>query len=256
VSLVALITDFGRADPYVGEVELQLRRLGPADLALVHVSHDVPAAAIDAGAWLLQRCWPQLPDGAVCLAVVDPGVGTDRPAVAARAGGRWFVGPGNGLAAGLAGAADLLVRHLAHCRPAPGQVAATTFDGRDRFAPAAAHLAAGDDPAVLGPPGSPADLGTRPPLAAGTVVWIDHYGNLVTNLARDSEIGRRLAGGATLTVAGRAVRGPVRAFAAAGPGEVVWYWGSAGTLEIAVDRGRAADVLGARCGLVIPLPGP
>jgi len=256
MSLVALITDFGRSDPYVGEVELQLRRLGPPDLALVHLSHDVPAGHLEAGAWLLRRAWPQLPAGAICLAVIDPGVGTDRPAVAARADGRWFVGPGNGLAAHLASAPDLLVMRLAHPDPPPGLAAASTFDGRDRFAPAAAHLARGGDPARLGAPGDAADLGRLSEPEPGTVVWIDHYGNLVTNLARDSIAGRALAGGAVLAVAGQRARGPVRAFAEAAAGELVWYWGSADTVEIARDRARAADLPGARVGLVIGRPGP
>ncbi len=256
MSLVVLITDFGRSDPYVGEVELQLRRLGPPDLTLVHLSHDVPACDLVAGAWLLRRVWPQLPADAVCLAVIDPGVGTDRPAVAARADGRWFVGPGNGLAAHLAGAPDLQVVRLAHRDPPPGLPAASTFDGRDRFAPAVAHLAGDGDPALLGPPGDATDLGGLAPPEPGTVVWIDHYGNLVTNLARDSAAGRALAAGADLMVAGQPARGPVRAFAGAAAGELVWYWGSADTVEIARDRARAADLPGVRVGLVIGRPGP
>ncbi len=251
MSLVALISDFGRSDPYVGEVELQLRRLGPPDLVLVHLSHDVPAGRIEAGAWLLRRTWPQLPEGAVCLAVVDPGVGTDRPAVAARCGGRWFVGPGNGLAAHLAGSPDLQVVRLAHRDPPAGLPAASTFDGRDRFAPAAAHLAGGGDPARLGPAGAGTDLGPRSDPEPGTVVWIDRYGNLVTNLARGSTPGQALAGGAELLVAGRRARGPVRAFAEAMGDELVWYWGSADTVEVARNLAPAADLPGVAVGLVI-----
>jgi len=256
VSLVALLTDFGRRDPYVAEVELQLRRFGPPQLTVIHLGHDVPAGDVAAANWLLRRAWPQLPDGAVCLAVVDPGVGTARPAVAAHTGGRWFVGPGNGLAGHLATAGDLVVVRLTERRPPAGLTAATTFDGRDLFAPAAGRLAAGTAATELGSAGIADDLGKVRDREPGAVVWIDHYGNLVTDLARDSDQGRALAGGATITVAGRPVRGPVAAFADAAPGEAVWYWGSAGTLEVAVDRGSAAAALGAEPGLVIVPPGP
>jgi len=112
MSLVAVITDFGRRDPYVAEMTLALLREGPPGMTMVEVTHDLEPGAVAAGAWLCGRIWSQLPPGGVLLAVVDPGVGSERPAVAARAGGRFFVGPGNGLAAHLATADDLEVVRL------------------------------------------------------------------------------------------------------------------------------------------------
>lgn len=257
MSLVAVITDFGRRDPYVAEMTLALRREGPPGMTLVEVTHDLEPGAVAAGAWLCGRIWTQLPPGGVLLAVVDPGVGSARPAVAARAGGRFFVGPGNGLAAHLAAAADLEVVRLTLRAPPPGLAPSSTFEGRDVFAPAAARLAGSAALDSLGTPGRAADLGrSSPPVGAANVVWIDRFGNLITDLPRQGEVGDRLSTGVRLQVAGQTVRGPVRSYTEATAGELVWYWGSGGTLEIALDRDSAARRLSARVGLVIPLPAP
>jgi S-adenosyl-L-methionine hydrolase (adenosine-forming) len=262
MSLIAVVTDFGRADPYAAELELALLRHGPADLRVLAVTHEIAPGDVAAGRWVCARVWPQLPAGAVLLAVVDPGVGSERPALAARLGERFFVGPGNGLAGDLAGTDDLPVNrtqvvHLEQYHAAPGHALAATFAGRDLFAPAAARLAGGTPLAALGSPGTPADLGEWPaPSGACTVVWIDRFGNLITDLSRHTELARRLDRGATLAVGGHTVRGPVRSYAEAPPGELVWYWGSGDTLEIALDRASAAGRLAAQVGLVIRLPDP
>ncbi|MDD5719146.1 MAG: SAM-dependent chlorinase/fluorinase [Candidatus Krumholzibacteria bacterium] len=256
MSLVAFCSDFGLSDPFVAEVKLALRRHGPADLRVLDITHEIAPGAVAAGRWVCARIWPQLPAGAVLLAVVDPGVGSERPAVAAAAGGRFFVGPGNGLFTGLAAEPDLQVVRLVRREPPLAHLAGTTFDGRDLFAPAAARLAAGQPLRDLGTPASAAELGDAPPEAPCAVVWIDRFGNLITNLCRDSAAGRRLAAGATLMVAGRPVRGPIQAYADAAAGELVWYWGSGGTMEIARAGASAAAQLSARTGLVISLPVP
>ncbi len=258
MSLVALLSDFGLADPYVAEMKLQLLRLGPPDLRLLDISHAIAPGDIEAAAWVVRRCWPQLPPGGVLLAVVDPGVGGARPAIAAAGEGRYFVGPGNGLAASLDRGGGLQVVRLGDVDPPAGLAAATTFAGRDLFAPAAARLAAGEPLTTLGETGTTADLG--PPLApadALAVVWIDRFGNLVTGLTPTSRDGRLLAAGAArLSVAGRPVRGPLRAYCEASPGELICYWGSGGTLEIARRDGSAADLVAARVGLVAVLENP
>jgi len=258
MTTIALLTDFGLGDPYVAELKAALLRHGPPQLRLVDGTHAGPPGDVAAGAWILARFWGQLPSGTVHLAVVDPGVGTARPAVAAYAAGAFFVGPGNGLGGFLADRADLQVVRLAHREPPPGFAASTTFAGRDLFAPAAARLAAGAALAALGEPGSPADLGALAPRdpAACRVVWIDRFGHLVTDLRRRDAAAGRLAASGLLTVCGRPVRGPVQAYAEAAPGELVWYWGSGDTLEIALCGASAARLLGARTGLVIPLPVP
>lgn len=255
MNVVVLISDFGLTDTYVAEMKAALLRLGPDDLVLVDGTHDLPAGDVTAGRWVLSHLWGQFPAGAVFLTVVDPGVGTERPAIAARAQGRWFVGPGNGLAAHLIGADGLVVRRLARAQPPPGQRQATTFAGRDLFAPAAAHLVGGGDPAELGPAGLATDLGpAAQPDGPPRVVWIDRFGNLVTDLARGSELGSRLASGAEVLVAGEPVPGPRLHYAGAPAGMLFWYWGSRDTLEVAVDGASAAARLGAKPGLVISVP--
>ncbi len=260
MSVVGLLTDFGLDDPYVAEMKAALARLGPTDLRWLDVTHAVAPGDVAAASWVLQRVWAQLPAGSVHLVVVDPGVGSARPAVAARADGLWFVGPGNGVAAFLAPTGDLAVWRLERFRPPPGRRASTTFHGRDLFAPAAAHLACGGDPDELGPRASATELGALDPAdrhdGLARVVWIDRFGNLITDLARDGDAGRALASGTSLEVAGRPVRGPVVSYAEAAPGELVWYWGSLETLEIAARDASAAIALGAETGLVIPRPAP
>ena len=260
MSLVALMTDFGVADTYVAEMKLALLRLGPPDMQLLDITHAVPPGRVEAASWALRRIWRQLPDRTIVLAVVDPGVGTERPAVVAEVDDRWYVGPGNGTAAFLRSCEPLRVWRLRAPTAPPGLSASTTFHGRDLFAPAAARLADGDAPGNLADPGAPADLGALPVREsrddACTVVWIDRFGNLVTDLDRHGAAGARMFAGAMLQLGGRAVRGPVRAYADASPQELVWYWGSGDTLEIAVDGASAALLLDAECGLVIPLPAP
>jgi hypothetical protein len=254
VTVVALITDFGLDDTYVAEMKAALFRLGPPQMRLLDVTHAIRPGDVAAGRWALQRIWPQLPAGTVHLAVVDPGVGTSRPAVAARTDGRWYVGPGNGLGAFLAAAPDVAVWRLELPSPPPGFQASSTFHGRDLFAPAAAHLASGGDPAHIATPGRCDDLGAAARTdTAWRVVWVDRFGNLITDLRRDTAAARRLEAGASLTVAGRRVRGPVRAYAEAARGELIWYWGSGDTLEIALDSENAAARLGVGPGLAIAL---
>lgn len=303
IRAVALLTDFGAADPYVAEVKAALlaewaRFPEPEPLpVVVDVSHAVPPGDIAAGAWLLARVQPRFPAGTVFVAVVDPGVGADRPAVAVAARGQTFVGPGNGLLAFLAGdapaaAAVRLDNPLYHRGGPDGP--APTFHGRDIFAPAAAHLAlgvplaqvgsavpAGQLGAVLGPPpavraspapfpagatastaapaapGAGAPMGGPPEAGAwGRLVWVDNFGNAISDVARDSPQGTELAGGATVIIGGVAVSGPLPTYAAAAPGEPFWYWGSGGTLEAALRDAPAASRLGWRPGMAVERQAP
>jgi S-adenosyl-L-methionine hydrolase (adenosine-forming) len=271
--VLTLLTDFGWADPWVAEVKgaicSQWARWPAPDPRpqLVDLGHDVPRGDVAAAAWFLERAAAAFPPGTVHLAVVDPGVGSARPAVACAARGQCFVGPGNGLLAFLAGAPDLLVVRLEDLcgrgHPRDGQVSAT-FHGRDLFAPAAARLALGEPVALLGPPADAAALGALPapprssaaPAGAPRVVWVDHFGNAITDLVAEAPAAAALAGGGRLLVGGQAVPGPFANYAAAPPGEPFWYWGSGGTLEIAVPGGHAAERLGLRPGLVLAVAVP
>ena len=200
----------------------------------------MPAAGdVAAGAYVLARAAARFPAGTVHLAVVDPGVGTLRRALAAEAGGQRFVAPDNGLLTWVIAATDRRVVTL----PLPA-TAGATFHGRDVFAPAAADLARGRALGELGVEISDPVRLPRPRLASaggdlvGEVVHVDHFGTLVTNLP-----GVRIALGATVRVGVydlvlRSTFGDVRS------GDPVAFVGSGGTVEVAVRDGRADSVLG------------
>lgn len=263
MTTVTLLTDFGWSDPWLAEVKAALlgqwaRWPGPtAWPGIVDLAHDLAPGDIEAGAWFLQRVWLRFPPGTVHVAVVDPGVGTERPAVAARCRDRFLVGPGNGLLGWLAAdpaaaAGGLQVVRLdnpLHHGPAP---ISRTFHGRDIFAPAAAHLAMGVPLDQVGTPGGVELLGATP-AAPGPwrIRWIDRFGNAITDLPAGSPAGRRLAAGGRVTVAGQVVEGPVETYAAAAPGQVFWCWGSGGTLEIAGCGFSAAARLSLQRGLAL-----
>lgn len=208
---------------------------GCPDATLVDVGHAVPPFDVISGAFVLWAGTRHFGPGAVHLAVVDPGVGSDRAAVALELAGSWYVGPDNGLfglVLARAGAEPGTVVRLD--RPAS---ASATFEGRDVFAPAAAALAAGRPLAALGSP-LPGAL-TPLPLPSPAVLWVDRFGNLVTSLEPP------VTG---LTINGREVRTVARTFSDAPPDTPFLYVGSMGFVEIGIREGRAADRLGARSG--------
>jgi hypothetical protein len=226
---------------------------------VIDVSHGVAAQDVRGGAVMLAQAVPYLPR-AVHLAVVDPGVGSGRRMVAVEAGGQVLVGPDNGLLVGAAEALGGVDRVVALEEPAYRLATVSrTFHGRDVFAPAAAHLAAGVDPRKLGPELDPAGLvrlERTAPRADGRrvgarVVGVDHFGNLALDLRRDELAGAGLAVGdpVELRVGGRAHRLVVaETFASVPAGELVLHEDSFGSLAVAVNLGRAADRLGAGPG--------
>jgi S-adenosylmethionine hydrolase len=230
--VITLLTDFGTRDSYVGEVRGALLTRAPGAV-LADISHEIPLGDIRAAAYVLGRSWQAFPAGTVHLAVIDPGVGGARAALALRAEGHFFVGPDNGLFTPVLHGADQLAE-----LPVP-LPASATFHGRDVFAPAAAAVATGSPVPSLGPPpGSPP---VRLPIARpwrqgdallGEVVYADRFGTLVTNLGPDAQGPIEIAG----------VRVPVRrTFSDTAPGELVAFVGSGGTIEIAVRDGSAAE---------------
>ena len=238
--VVTFLSDFGAGSGYPAQMKAEVLRLLP-DATLVDLSHEVPPFDVLAGALLLEACVPRFPAAAVHVAVVDPGVGTARRPLCVEDGaGRRLVGPDNGLLAPFLGpgsAAFLLSDpELVPRDPSP------TFHGRDLFAPVAAWLAGGGDPARLGP--RVTDPVSLPSLSAkraaggidGACLASDPFGNLVTSIRRaDLADGTIVA----VTVAGRPAR-LVVTFADGSPGELLALWGSGGRLEIAMREGSAA----------------
>jgi hypothetical protein len=215
----------------------------------VDVSHDVAAHDVECGRLALARYWRRFPPGTIHLAVVDPGVGSERAAIAVQSDGRMLVGPDNGLLSPALLVAGVEVVAL----PIP-PTAAPTFHGRDVFAPAAAALAGGTPVSALGAAfESPIVRRTPEPrrLADGSiegqVITIDRFGNAITNC-----LGIR---GGTIELAGASL--PIaRTYAEAAPGAVTALCGSAGLIEVAVRDGSAAAVLGiARGARVVYRPG-
>jgi S-adenosylmethionine hydrolase len=241
--VVTLLTDFGAGSGYPAQVKGVLLRLLP-QARLVDLSHEVPAFDVLAGALLLEACVPWFPPDAVHLAVVDPGVGTARRALAVvDPEGHRLVGPDNGLFTPFLGPGARV--HLVEPGRAVPVPASATFHGRDLFAPAAALLAGGTDVSALGPPVPdpvrldwPAAI-RRPGEVEGLTLAADSFGNLLTSVAE-----RDLGGGRVTAawVAGRAVRW-VHTFGEAERGELVAYLGSAGRVEVAVREGSAAERL-------------
>lgn len=242
MSVITLLTDFGTRDCYLGEVRGVLVSRVP-EVTLVDITHDIAPGDVAGAAYVLSRTWQRFPAGTVHLIVVDPGVGGTRNALGVLAGGHAFVGPDNGVLTPILARDDCRTATL----PIPGS-AAPTFHGRDVFAPAAAALAGGTDLTVLGPEVRPAvrlpdvPLSIGPDRSAGEVIYIDRFGNLITNLPGEASTGR------VVSVEGRPV-GPLRrTFADVEPGDAVAYVGSGGTVEIAVRDRSAAGDLGARIG--------
>ena len=243
--IVTLLTDFGTADSYVGEVKGALLSLAP-QVVVVDVTHDIAPGDVVAASYVLGRVWRTFPPGTVHLAVVDPGVGTRRRALAADIAGYRFVAPDNGLLSDVFAAADADVVSL----PIPGS-ASRTFRGRDVFAPAAARLALGASLAELG--AAVSDLVHLPPRRLrsegsdliGQVVHVDRFGTLVTNLPSSAVVPGAVVRLGSHTVVVHSTFGDVPS------GSPVALLGSGGTLEIAVRDGRADAVLGVVRGVEV-----
>jgi hypothetical protein len=254
---ISLLTDFGLRDPFVGELKGELLRAG-AGIA-VDLTHGIEPGNVREAAWVLLKSWHRFPAGTCHLAVVDPGVGTARRAIAAEAGGHRFVGPDNGILAAALDAAGGAVVHEIAGRPGPDARCGTTFDGRDVFAPAAARLAAGAALAALGPrvegTARLAPFGPVPDADrwCAEVIRVDRFGNVVT-VAEESFL-RRTFGGSwsavAVTAGGESVRGIRQAYEEVGEGELLLTIGGSGTLEICVNRGNAAGRLALRGGSVV-----
>jgi len=253
--IVAMLTDFGIRDHYVASMKGVVLGLCRS-ATLVDISHEVPPGDVIAGALLIESCWRDLPPGTVILAVVDPGVGTIRRALAADAGGRRFVGPDNGLF-GLAWLQSPPHRVVEIAPLTARRGEGRTFEGRDRFAPAAARLANGERLSMLGPrvrdvvPINLPEVRESSSRLGGEVIAVDRFGNLVTNL-RGAGL-ERWAGSSPVTVrvGRRRIHGLVRTYADVVPGAACALTGSTGRLEVAVNGGHAGQVLHAHRGTVV-----
>ena len=254
-SIVTVTTDFGSADGYAGVVKGVILSIAPA-ATIVDLSHDVGRWDIAAAAWILATSYRYFPADTVHLGVVDPAVGTARRKVIVKAGHGVFVGPDNGIFS------QVLAREKEHSAFELSEKRfwladpSSTFHGRDIFAPVAAYYLNGVEPAALGTEIDPATLVRLPESALiasgntieGRVVYVDHFGNLVTNIA-----GAQVRAGASFTLAGRQLGMLAHTYESAGSGSPVALLGSHGFVEIAVNRGKASELLEAGVGTVVQL---
>ena len=253
---ITLLTDFGLAGIYVGAMHGVILARCP-DAAIVDLTHQVTPQAIREGAFLLDAAYRYCPTGSIHVAVVDPGVGTARRALALRVPGVGvFIGPDNGLFTPIL---DTHPNAEARAIAAPAFMLAdqngaisATFHGRDIFAPAAAHLAGGADFAAIGPRLATETLIRLPyfwagwadatrRIVSGEIVHIDGFGNLITNIPRAlfGEIAPAQLQGALVSGAGYTCHGLAATYGAAPAGSIVALFGSGGMLEIARVNGRA-----------------
>lgn len=232
--MIILFTDFGADDLYVGQVHAVLAEAAPG-VRVIDLLHNAPAFDVRAGAYLLCALQQRFPVGSVFMAVVDPGVGGERAALMVEAGGKWFVGPDNGLLSRVMAAAGAYTAYEVLWRP---QDLSESFHGRDLFAPVAAMLATGSMPEHR--PARP-----LPPRWEGEldrIVYIDHYGNALTGRSGES-----ISAGAKLLLRDRTVAHS-RVFCDNPSGDLFWYVNSIGLVEIAANRGAAAHLLGLEIG--------
>jgi len=266
---VSFLSDYGLTDEFVGVCKAVVLRAAPS-ARLIDITHGIPPFDVRAGALALARAVQYLPPGVV-LAVVDPGVGTDRRAVAVEVESGFLVGPDNGLlapAVAMLGGASRVVSltNRDYQLEAPG----ATFAGRDVFAPAAGYLAAGTALEELGDPVDPTSLvpGTVPlprddeGRAAGEVLWIDRFGNAQLNIDPGDLAALGVEPGGALEIRcgqDRRTGRWVGSYAEAGPLELAVVVDSYGLVSLTLDRRPAAEELGLRAGSEVvlgPVPEP
>jgi len=239
--IITLLTDFGTSDGFVGAMKGVILSLAPG-AQVVDLTHEIAPQDVLSGAWALREAATTFPPGTIHVAVVDPGVGTDRRPILVEHGGQLFVGPDNGVLS--LAAPDGQAWHLDRPNLFRGRVS-QTFHGRDVFAPVAGHLAAGLSPDACGsaietwlrwPEPRPTRTQGR---ISGQVVHADRFGNLVTNICHDDLGAERQAW--VVEVGGQSIGLLSSTFGDVERGEWVAYIGSSGYLEIGIREGRASS---------------
>lgn len=251
--LVTLSTDFGTRDPYVAAMKGVVLNICP-QARIIDLGHEIPAQGVLEGALFLAGAAPFFPTGTIHVAVVDPGVGTSRRALALRAGGQFFIGPDNGLF-------TFVLRQLAldEAREITNPAVmlddvSATFHGRDVFAAAAAHLARGTAFSQLGNPIDAVETLSVPEARregarlCGEVLHVDRFGNLVTNLHRSM---LESHGEIEIRAGQHILQGIRDTYGQVGVGEALALIGGSGHLELAVRNGHAAHELGLDVGAAV-----
>ena len=254
-SIITLLTDFGTQDYFVGAMKGVILSLNP-DATIVDITHGIPPQDIQAAAFNLLACYRDFPADTIHVAVVDPGVGSDRRAIVIECAGQWFVGPDNGLFSWIIEQERSFSAWQIRNEKFFRNPVSSTFHGRDVFAPVAAALSNGAAPREVGPPLESivrlASLSPRTTADAleGSIIHIDRFGNCITNFTAENINEERIAAGAKLIVNGQQIPS-FRKFFADQDGakdELFMLFGSAGFVEIAAQNASAAAILSAKRG--------
>ncbi len=250
--IITILSDFGLRDHFVAAAKGVILNLNP-DVTLVDISHQIAPQDIFSGAFTLGQSYSYFPSGTVHLAVVDPGVGTARKVLAATAGGHFFVAPDNGILTYIMEAHEDFTAYEVTADHYFRKPVSTTFHGRDIFAPIAAWISRRIELHQLGPVLKspvrlqiPALKRVRDALIQGTILSVDQFGNLITNLRpADVPVSCKIVAGQ------KEITGFRKTYAEGNPGEVIIVPGSTGYLEIAVKGGSAAATLNLKAGFPI-----
>ena len=250
VPVITLLTDFGLADHFVAAMKgviLSMNR----QVSIVDITHQISPQDIPAAAFTILAAHDVFPSGTIHVAIVDPGVGSDRSALVIEAGGQFFVGPDNGIFSYICERYEHVVRAIINSKLFR-QPVSSTFQGRDVFAPVAAAIASGVRIGSLGPRvndwvrlPSLIPSRTKDGKLRGRIIHIDQFGNCITNFT-PAELPEPAK--SKLIVKGKWVSSFRRFFAEGAREEVFAYWGSAGFLELGVKGGSAAKILMVRAG--------
>jgi S-adenosyl-L-methionine hydrolase (adenosine-forming) len=250
--LITLTTDFGHRDPFVGIMKGVIYSINP-DARVIDLTHGIPAQNVTSAALALQSSVRFFPQGTIHVAVVDPGVGSKRRALLIEAAGSFFVGPDNGIFSLLLNNNPPkqiieLTNEKYHLKPT-----STTFHGRDIFAPIAAYLSRGIAPEEFGSPMGdfvrlawPAVTKTEG-VVQGQIVYIDTFGNLITNI-REDDLGGIQSDDLTTSIKDITIRGLAQSYANGSESNYVTLVNSLGLLEISLFKGNAQLESGAQIG--------
>ena len=253
MSVITLLTDFGHRDAFVGTMKGVILGISP-EARIVDLSHGITPQRIEEGAFVLRTAYACFPEGTVHVAVVDPGVGGARRALIVEAAGYRFVGPDNGIFAHVfAKESDLRVVSVTEPRYMRPEIS-NTFHGRDIFAPVAAHLAVGAPVSDFGPEIDDYITGTvTEPVVhgggiTGRVLHIDRYGNIITDIGEPLFLDTTREKRYRIRLADLALDRVSVSYDGAAAGASLAILDSAGLLEIAVNGGSAAEMLGVSTG--------
>ena len=253
MAVINLLTDFGVQDEFVGVMHGVILTINPA-ARIVDLCHAVPPGDVQRAALLLSWSYRFFQKGTIHVAVVDPGVGTARRILCARAHGQLFVAPDNGL---LTSVLQCAARPIAHLVKDPRYWLPSvnhTFHGRHIFAPVAAHLSKGVTPSRMGPRVTVWQRLELPGVVwdgrewRGAIIDVDRFGNLITSVDRKSLEKLKGEGRPVFRVGGRTIAGIVRTYGEVKPGDLAAMVGSRGLVEFAVRDGCAARRLGVKVG--------